>query len=759
MKKIWLLAFFLGVITGLINAQSAWRPGEMQVVVPVDQPQITRFIDLITTFKLNTDPSPGFIRCYLTPAEETFLKEAGIIYETEIADLNAWSASFGTRGVPQGYYTVEELNGIADSLALNFPEICTLQNLGTATGFYQLKALKISDNSALDENEAEVLFDGGIHGDEIGGPENMIRLARDLCLGYGTDELITYLVNNREIWIYYCVNPYGRANMTRYNGNDVDINRDCGYMWNAEGNSPSAFSQPETKVYRNLLTENQFAIHCSYHSGTEYISYPWSYRGDTTPDNQFHDFLASQYADYSGYSSIPYGQGYTGMYAINGSTKDFGYGAVGAISWSVEISLSKQPAASQIVPYYLKNKQSMLMMADYAGWGIEGVITDAVSGNPIPATIIVNNFYPVNNDPVVGDFHKFLNMGTYQVRIEANGYESRTFSNVFIDQAGSAVLNAAMNRAPGTFAKRIITCRIPNNNFNDEGYTPAALGPPDNIKYSLGRMGYAIFDMGDTITDAGGIEFIIYENDNSPEGYQLLAGQTMDGPWISLGSAIGNHEFDLAVTGLPWARFLKIIDDGDGQSQVADAGFDLDALEGIVHPPLSDSTGLISGIVYSQIFLEPLAGATVTCGDFITVTDNGGAFIIRADTGMVEICAEKWESFHYGCDSVYVSPGDTTFHDMYLPIAEGITNYNENRDSFRLWPNPADEFTNIILGREGEIRGFELFSSDGRPLRCNISLFGTKGLTLQTACLRPGVYFVTLLTETQTSTLKLLILK
>ncbi|MHC1776842.1 MAG: M14 family zinc carboxypeptidase [Lentimicrobium sp.] len=759
-KRFLLLLLIFQGLTTILFSQPAWRPGEMQVSVPADQIEIEAFGLLVSNLKLNSEPAGDFFRCYLTPSEAKALQDAGIVFETEIADLNAWSASFGPRGVPSGYYTVDELNDIADSLAVNFPDICTLHSLGVATGFNQLFALKISDNSAIDENEAEVMFDGGIHGDEIGGPENMIRFARDLCLGYGMDPEITDLVNNREIWIYYCVNPYGRDNMTRYNANGVDINRDGGYMWNGEGNSPAAFSQPETKAYRNFLTDNQFAIHCSYHSGTEFISFPWSYREEPTPDHAIHDFLASLYASSSGYSGIPYGQGFTGMYAINGSTKDFGYGALGSISWSVEISVSKQPPASQIGTYYLKNKPAMLSMVEYAGYGIAGMVTDSVTGESIPATLFINGLWPFANDPEGGDFHKFLLPGNYEVKVVSNGYETRVISGIAVSSMSLTEVNVALPPAGNSpYARRMIACQIPNNNYNDEGNTPAATGPPDQVRYSLGRMGYATLDMGDTIHDAEGNEFIVYENDATPEGYQVLAGQTMDGPWYLLGNAVGNSEFDLSVSGISYARYIKIKDDGDGQSQVADAGFDLDAVEGIVVVPPVDSTGFIRGIVISLELQLPVPGALVSCGNRSTITDEYGFYLIEADTGNIEICAEYWPMYMYGCDSVVVTPGDTLTHNMYIPIQEGINEKTLSTETIKAYPNPADGFTHITLSGEGEILHCEVMSSDGRPVRCNIVYNGTDGITLPTANLTPGVYFVRVFTTKRAATLKLLVLR
>ncbi|MFN2127620.1 MAG: M14 family zinc carboxypeptidase [Anaerolineales bacterium] len=257
----------------------------------------------------------------------------------------------------------------------------------------QCAALKISDNVDIDEPEAEVMFDGGIHGDEIGGPENIIRFARDLCLQYGTNPTITNLINTREIWLYLMVNPDGRYNMSRYNANGVDLNRDWCYMWDAWGGSSGPCSQIESKNLRSCMYNNQFAVHTTYHSGTEFISYPWSYRPDSPLDVSHINQLAALYSTLSGYSYLPYGSGYNGMYAINGSTKDANYGIMGSISWSIEISNSKQPPTSQIMQYYNWNYPSMMALIEYSGYGLEGIVTDATTNAPITATVLVNNYF------------------------------------------------------------------------------------------------------------------------------------------------------------------------------------------------------------------------------------------------------------------------------------------------------------------------------------------------------------------------------
>jgi hypothetical protein len=230
------------------------------------------------------------------------------------------------------------------------------------------------------------------------------------------------------------------------------------------------------------------------------------------------------------------------MYLIQGSTKDFNYGALGSVAWSIEISLDKQPSNPQY--YYNINKPAMLALIEHTGYGIQGTVTDAVSGKPVAASVFVGNNYPVYSDPEVGDYHKYLIAGTYTLRFVANGYQTKTISNVNVANLQCTTLDVQLTPEAGQYAYRVISTRIPAfnaQNPGDECYTAACLGKPDQVNYSLGKGGYVVIDMQDTIVDGDSASFdiMVYEGDATPEGYTLYAGNTMDGPWTSLGLAMG----------------------------------------------------------------------------------------------------------------------------------------------------------------------------------------------------------------------------
>jgi len=585
----------LGVLVILLVStftwgQTSWRPGEMEGKVFLHSPEDAK---LLKSLKLMDEPAMenGVVMSwvYLTPAELEKLEASGLEYVITNPDLNACSKNFWDQAILESYHNYNQMVELSDSLATNFPEICKKIVLATSPGGRQLGILKISDNVNTNENEPELMFDGGIHGDEIMGPEIVIRYARELCLGYGNDTTYTDLINNREIWLYYLVNPDGFASGIRYNSNGVDLNRDAGFMWGGEGYSPFPFSQPETRILRSLWLEHNFVLYNNFHGGTEVISLPWSYRVSQPPDWGHIQQLASVYSNASGYPNLAYGQGCIIMYQIFGATKDFNYGSMGQVGWSMEISMLKQPPASQIPMYYNYNAPAITEMINRVGRGLNGVITDSITGSPVKASIFVGSFYPVYTDAGLGDYHKYVLPGTYSITVKASGYQTKTLTGVTVPGQGAVTTNIQLTPSPGRYAYRTIVTNIPyfpsSGNYSDESYVPGIIGPPDSVNYSLGRSGYIIIDMGDTIYDGTGNDFKVLEGDTSPEGYYCHVSQTMDGPWTSLGSATGSTAFDLSTGPISGIRYIKITDDGDGLTNANDAGFDLDAIE-ILTPPL-----------------------------------------------------------------------------------------------------------------------------------------------------------------------------
>ncbi len=627
MKKLTIIIVILLSTTTIL---SNWRINEMEVKVFFDNEEE---FTALQEMHLNGDIYRiyGYGIMYLIPSELEQIRAANLRYDILIANLIEYYQDFWLQRYE--YHSYAQIISLMDSLVTAFPEICMKINYGTSIGNRQLAALKISDNVSENEFEPTVIFDGGIHGDEVGGAENLIRFAREMCVGYGTDSLYTDLINNRQILLYIMVNPDGRVNMSRYNSNGIDINRDCGYMWNAEGSSTDAFSQPESKALREFVVSNPAVIHITYHSGTQNILYLWGYRFSATPDNTHHTYLANLYASSSGYSNLLVQQA-SAMYIVYGATDDAAYGTMGSMSYTMEMSYNKQPAGTLINYYYQANKSAMLEMIEKAGEGISGIVTDAVTGKPVKdAMVFVDSYYPTYTNNA-GVYFKYLLPGTYSITIKANGYEPQTINNICVIANSNTITDFQLTPTLSQYGNKFVSSRIPSNNSNDPANTYFSISSPDMNGYSIGKNGWCVVDMQFDVKNSFGNDIIVYESDENPEGYYCYASNSAYGPWSLLGTGFGTTEFDLQQGNLQTARYVKIVDDNDGLPNTLGAGFDLDAIEAI-NPVLPANITLNINAGWNYVSMNILPENTNIEDIFADNTQN--IKLIKNNTGQIFI--------------------------------------------------------------------------------------------------------------------------
>jgi hypothetical protein len=487
------------------------------------------------------------------------------------------------------FHSYAELTIELQNIESTYPSISKLYNLGSSVQGRTIWGLKITDNPETEENEAEVRICGCHHGNEIMSVELPLMLAWYLVDNYESNPDIQDLVDNRETWIIPMVNPDGREMYTRYNANGVDLNRDYGYMWNGEGGSPSPFSQPETKVIRNHALDNNFVLSLSFHTSGDIVNYIWNYKGDSVADNEVVVSLSEQYGSHNGYWVV---EGFD-WYQTRGDTNDFSYGCRGDIDWTIEVQNSDIPQAWNC------NRDAMLEIIDAAEMGLKGIVTDADTGLPVAATIWIEEVYwPCFTDPKVGDYHKTLMPGEYNVIIRANGYQEQTHQ-VVVSEGSTTVLDVSLIPANNFYAEQVTLCDFydpfsyPNNFKNNPTEAISTLGPPDGNCASLGKGGYIILDMGAEgiiIDHDDSVDFKIFEEGGSSDSYEVYISSNWSGPWTNLGLATGTTEFDLNDYSVEQAQFVKIIDDNDGDAYETNPGADIDAIQHVIpiinNPPL-----------------------------------------------------------------------------------------------------------------------------------------------------------------------------
>lgn len=119
-------------------------------------------------------------------------------------------------------------------ISIKYPHITKLYSIGQSVQYRRLWVLEISDNPGVHEpGEPEFKYVAGIHGNEVVGKEMLLLLIQHICLSYGTDDLITRLVNSTRLHFMPLMNPDGaeqaaegncHSNKGRTNARGVDLN-------------------------------------------------------------------------------------------------------------------------------------------------------------------------------------------------------------------------------------------------------------------------------------------------------------------------------------------------------------------------------------------------------------------------------------------------------------------------------------------------------------------------------------------------------
>jgi len=344
----------------------------------------------------------------------------------------------------------------------------------------------------------------------------------------------------------------------------------------------------------------------SYHCSGDIVNYIWNYKGEPVVDNAVTVLLSEQYGSHNGYWVV---EGYD-WYQTRGDTNDFSYGCRGDIDWTIEVQ------SSDITQAWNKNRDAMLEIIDAADKGLTGIVRDAQTGEPIAATIWVEEAYwPCFNDPLVGDYHRVLLPGAYNVHFRANGYEEQIINVEVVDSNEPTILDVYLNPSNDIYANQVTICyfydpyNYPNNFQNNPTEGISALGPPDIICASLGVGGYIVLDMGEEgviIDHENATDFKIFEGDATQDGYNVYVSSNWSGPWTSLGQVFGTVEFDLANFSIESARFIKIVDDNNGNPGEQNPGVDIDAVQHLIpivinNPPNKPQ---INGTIEGKVGIE-----------------------------------------------------------------------------------------------------------------------------------------------------------
>jgi carboxypeptidase T len=320
------------------------------------------------------------------------------------AGMGPASATAAATDFPAGhhaYHTYGELTTELASVAAAHPSIVKRFSIGTSYRGRQMWAAKVSDNVNVDENEPEVLFDGVHHSDEHMGLEMTLHILHWLVDGYGKDAQVTNIVNTREIWIVFEVNPDGaeydisnghfhfwrKNRQPNANGTiGTDLNRNYGYRWGSGGRTssnplaitykgPAPFSAPETRAMRDFFKSRvvngvqQIRTSISFHESGRLVMWPYGYTTTNVPSDmtaQDHAALVAIGKHMAGSNGYRPEQA-SDLYLTSGTTRDYLYGMYRVFSYTFEMSVTDYPSDAMIGPETSRNRAAVLYLAEQAG--------------------------------------------------------------------------------------------------------------------------------------------------------------------------------------------------------------------------------------------------------------------------------------------------------------------------------------------------------------------------------------------------------
>ena len=233
-----------------------------------------------------------------------------------------------------------EVNEWAD----NNPDIVDLVSVGESELGKSLWVVRLSDGSietkANGSAKEIVYIDGGHHGNEYLGTSLAWLTAKWYIDGWaeGKQEVVDVL-QNTEVHVLIMLNPDGNDIDTRWNINQVDLNRNYDHYWNTCPTTQpgsSAFSESETAAnsdYMNTAVPDA-DLYVTMHTGVWIMLYPWGKWPEQPADWElYHQIREDVNNDIS---SIPIQNANQGLYPNCGTSRDYGYGVMGYPTFTFE---------------------------------------------------------------------------------------------------------------------------------------------------------------------------------------------------------------------------------------------------------------------------------------------------------------------------------------------------------------------------------------------------------------------------------------
>ena len=289
----------------------------------------------------------------------------------------------------------------------------------------------------------------------------MLRMAEHLLR-----ENPGHLLDELTIYINPLANPDGAfttdnatlAGARRGNANGVDLNRN--YPDPDDGPHPDHRAyQPETQIFRQIAREYGFDLAINIHGGAELFNYPWDTYRERHADTEWWRRISREFASRAQAASV--GKRYfvdrhNGVtnghdwYPIAGSRQDYMNYYHRCREATLEVSNTKRFPAFKLEQLWQYVHPALLAYLGEARFGLHGTVTDADTGLPVKANVVIpghdEHHSDVYADGVAGDFYRYLAAGNYQVAFSAPGYRTK-WCNVTIEDGQQTAISVSLERS------------------------------------------------------------------------------------------------------------------------------------------------------------------------------------------------------------------------------------------------------------------------------------------------------------------------
>ncbi len=505
MKKIILLALIWSQMTSAINNQPMDKSHEVKLPVIVriyfDEPKqisaIDRYADV---WDVNKSQKFATVQIHDQLTYQKLINSGLKIHvDTQLMGqyanhLEKSNHAVQGSGIPgyACYSTVEETFARMDQMALNYPDLADIVDIGdswektiNANNGHDIRILKLT-NQNITGDKPILFLASAIHAREYTTAELNTRFAEYLLSHYGTDADVTWILDHHEIHLSLQTNPDGRkqaetGELWRKNTNEAycspgsssrgaDLNRNYSFEWASGTNEcsdtfggASPESEPELSAQmayiRDHFDDNRGAgindavpddtagIFVDIHSYSQLVLFPWGYAYDDSPNHNQFNALAKRTAYFNNYTPEPASD----LYPVNGSSIDTTYGELGIASLVFELGTSFfQDCAVFESTVFPDNLKALLYLARVAqapykqplGPDVENftIIPNVITvGTPIKISGVANDdlYSPINgaiSTEAITSVKAYIN----ELPINSNSGQNLTATDGNFDQVQEA---------------------------------------------------------------------------------------------------------------------------------------------------------------------------------------------------------------------------------------------------------------------------------------------------------------------------------